>query len=87
MVQRLQLVSRSQVMKTDGNLGRGVEMAGEAGRQAQGEQRSRSINEIRARLPVTRTEAAVARGNCFAWTRGSRPKSFVCFGVSFREIS
>ena len=41
MVQRLQLVSRTRVMKTDGNLGRGVEMAGEAGRQAQGEQRSR----------------------------------------------
>ena len=38
MVQRLQLVSRSRVLKTGGNLGRGVEMAGEAGRQAQGEQ-------------------------------------------------
>lgn len=84
MVRALQSVSRSRVMKEDGKFGRGVEMAG-GGWETSARWKRFEVIQIWGCLPPTRIEAAVGRGDCFAWAKGRCPESFVCF-VSSRRV-
>ena len=62
MVRTLQLVSRSQIMKGDRDLGVVLRWLGGLGdKRAQRSRQSKSWGS----LPLTRTEAAVARGRLF----------------------